>query len=91
MTARNNDNVSPGRYNNNRPGQSRPPGPGRGRTRRSGTVRIAGHETRTMTPQQYDNAVEAMAVLVRRWLDYHPDPCHDCTADDQPDPQIIAA
>ena len=91
MTARNNDNVGPGRYNNNKPAKDGPPG--RGRTRRTGTVRIAGHETRTMTPEQYDNAVEALAVLVRRWLDYHPSPCPDCTADDQPDSgsQVIAA
>jgi len=47
-----------------------------------------------MTPQQYDNAVEALAVLVRRWLDYHPDPCPDCTADtDEPgsNSQLLAA
>jgi len=84
MNARNNDNDRPGRYNSNRPGQSRPPPPGRGRAARSGTIRIAGHETRIMTPQEHDNAVEALAVLVRRWLEYHPDPCPACTADDQP-------
>lgn len=82
MTARNNDNVSPGRYNNNRPAKDRPPvpGPGRGPTRRTGTVRIAGYETRTMTPEQYDNAVEALAVLIGQWLSNHPDPCPDCAA-----------
>ena len=82
MTARDNENVSPGRYNNNRPGQSRPPvpGPGRGRARRTGTVRIAGHETRVMTPEQYDNATEALAVLIGQWLQHHPDPCPACAA-----------
>ena len=91
MTARNNDNVGPGRYNNNKPAKDRPPGPGPGRTKRAGTVRIAGHETRIMTPEQYDNAVEALAVLVRRWLDYHPNPCPDCTSDDEHGSQVLAA
>jgi hypothetical protein len=78
MTARNKDTVGPGRYNNNKSAKDRPPGPSRGRTRRSGTVRIAGHETRIMTPGEYDNAVEALAVLIGRWLDDHPDPCPVC-------------
>ena len=81
MAARNNDNVRPGKYNNNKPGQSRPPGPRPGRTATAGRVRIAGHETRVMTPHQYDNAVEALAVLIGRWLEHHPDPCPDCTTD----------
>ena len=80
MNARNSQNVGPGRYNNNKPVKDRPPGPGPGRTRRSGTVRIAGYETRTMSPGEYDNAVEALAVLIGRWLDDHPDPCPDCNA-----------
>ncbi len=94
MTARNKDNVSPGRYNNNRPGQSRPPGPGRGRTRRTGTVQIAGYETRVMTPEQYDNAIEALAVPIGQWLDTHADPCAACASHaDDPDSggQLLAA
>src|SRR6185437_7892477 len=84
MTARNNDNVSPGRYNNNRPAKSRPsvPGLGRGPSRRAGTgtVRIAGYETRVMTAEQYDNATEALAVLIGQWLQHHPSPCPACAA-----------
>ena len=58
------------------------PGPGRGRTKRTGTgtVRIAGDETRVMTPEQYDNAIEALAVLIGQWLGHHPDPCPQCAA-----------
>ena len=70
------------------------PGPGRGRTRRTGTVRIAGYETRVMTPEQYDNAIEALAVLIGQWLDTHPDPCAACASHaDDPDSggQLLAA
>jgi len=49
------------------------------------TVRIAGHETRVMTAEQYDNAIEALAVLIGRWLQDHPDPCPDCMNDDEAD------
>ena len=69
-------------------------GPGRGRARRTGTVRIAGYETRIMTPEQYDNAVEALAVLIGQWLEHHPDPCPDCAshADERDgDGQLAAA
>jgi hypothetical protein len=31
-----------------------------------------------MTPQQHDNAVEALAVLIGQWLAAHPDPCPQC-------------
>lgn len=79
MTARKHDNSRPGRYNNNRPGNSRPPG--RGRATRTGTVPIAGHETRIMTPEQHDNAVEALAALLRRWAEDHHGPCPHCTPD----------
>jgi hypothetical protein len=37
-----------------------------------------------MTAEQYDNAIEALAVLIGRWLQDHPDPCPDCMNDDKP-------
>ncbi len=36
-------------------------------------IRIARIETATMTPAQYDTAVEALAVLIARWWTDHPD------------------
>jgi len=33
-----------------------------------------------MTPEQYDNAVEALAVLIGQWLDTHPNSCPDCAS-----------
>jgi hypothetical protein len=44
-----------------------------------------------MTPQQYDNAVEALAVLIGRWLEHHPDPCPECTAYSEPGGEFLAA
>jgi hypothetical protein len=42
-----------------------------------------------MTTEQHDNAVEALAVLVRRWAAGHHSPCPHCTPD--PDEQPAAA
>ena len=33
-----------------------------------------------MTPEQYDNAVEALAVLIGQWLQHPPEPCPACAA-----------
>jgi hypothetical protein len=33
-----------------------------------------------MTAEQYDNATEALAVLIGQWLQHHPSPCPACAA-----------
>jgi len=44
-----------------------------------------------MTPEQYDNAVEALGVLIGRWLEHHPDPCPHCSGDSEPRGDLVAA
>jgi hypothetical protein len=80
MTRKSRDNTGPTRYNGDKPARSRPPTYGTSRTTRTtrtGTTRIAGTETVTMTADQYENAIEALAVLITRW--------HHSQHDDDPD------
>jgi len=65
--------------------ENTPPNPGNTRWRRTtgreknqakpavADIRIARIETVTMTAAEYDNAVEALAVLITRWWDQHSD------------------
>jgi hypothetical protein len=56
-------NVTPGDYNENKPG----PAGNRGKPGRE--IVIAREETVVMTAAQFDNAVEALAVLILRHHD----------------------
>ena len=44
-----------------------------------------------MPPAHYDTAIEALAVLIGRWLENHPDPCPDCADDLDSHGQLLAA
>jgi hypothetical protein len=47
-------------------------------------IKIARIETVTMTATEYDAAVEALAVLIARWWDHHPEH-HGSPLDQPPD------
>jgi hypothetical protein len=67
VAERNNENVSAPNYNRNKPGPA-------GKTQQI-PVRIVREETVIMTPEQLDNAVEALAVLLtRHWDTVRADP-----------------
>jgi len=62
-------NVTPGRYNDNKPGTAG----SKGKLRRE--IVIEREETVVMTAAPFDNAVEALAVLILRHHDTNrPDP-----------------
>jgi hypothetical protein len=75
-------------YDETAPPDSEPPNPGGTRKRPPNSrtahrpkpaiteIRIARIETVTMTAAEYDNAVEALAVLINRWWHQHPDHHH---------------
>jgi hypothetical protein len=70
MTQKKAENNSSVRYNSNRPGSHGPPS-------RIRPFRVTRIETVTMTPAEYDNAVEALAVLITAHWQH-------CPADPQP-------
>jgi hypothetical protein len=79
ITRKTNDNRGPTRYNSNRPGASRPATYGhssRAKAKNAAPRRIpiAGTEVITMTPAEYDTAVEALAVLIAAYWQQHAGP-----------------
>lgn len=63
MTVQEMLNVTPGRYNKNEPGPA-------GKRRKPGSeIVIVREETVVMTAAQFDNAAEALAVLILRHHD----------------------
>jgi len=79
IARKSNDNRGPSRYNKNRPGSSRPATYGqsaRAKTKNAAPdrIRIAGTEVITMTPAEYDTAVEALAVLIAAYWQQHAHP-----------------
>lgn len=68
-TIENQPKRTPRRYNGSRPADNRPPARPRRTARPLREVRIAGTEWVTMTPAELDDAIEALAVLIRRYLD----------------------
>ncbi len=85
MTRRNDENRGPARSNEARPARSGPPkyaGLQRPITRSAGNpaavsfpgrIRVIRVEAVTMTAAEYDDAVEALAVLIARYQDDYPD------------------
>lgn len=67
MADQSTSNVTPGRYNDNRPGAAGSKG------KLGSEIVIVREETVTMTPEQFDNAVEALAVLILRHHETRPD------------------
>jgi|GEM_PF-3023687 len=75
MIDKSRDNTGPGRYNSTKPARSRPPTYSATRTTRTPAIRIAGTETVLMTPAEHEDAIEALAVLISRYLNRdHPPP-----------------
>lgn len=75
MAAKSRDNRGPGRYNGDKPSKSGPPTYSQTRRTRTSAVRIAGTETALMTPAEHEDAIEALAVLIARYLHRdHPPP-----------------
>ena len=68
MAVKSRDNRGPGRYNNGKPAKSGPPTYSQTRRTRTSLVRIAGTETVLMTPAEHEDAIEALAVLIGRYL-----------------------
>jgi hypothetical protein len=86
MTPTTDDNRGPTRYNRNKPARSGPPkyaGLQRPLTRSGGDsppasflpvrIRVTRIDTAPMTTTEYQNAVEALAILIARYWDDHPD------------------
>ncbi len=75
MAARNRDNRGPGRYNGDKPAKNGPPAYRKTRRTRTSLVRVAGTGTAVMTPAEHEDAIEALAVLIGRYLNRdHPPP-----------------
>ncbi len=66
MTQVNSKNVRPARYNSGKPQLTRPPAERAAKRNTVQPVVIARTETVFMTDQEFDNAVEALAVLLSR-------------------------
>ncbi len=85
MPRSNDDNRGPTRYNKDKPARSGPPkyaGLERPTARSagesltalflSGRIRVTRIETVAMTTTEYEDAVEALAILIARYWDDHP-------------------